>query len=868
MDEAQVKAIITAEISGLKEQVQKAKDEIDKLEKKGDSGFKKFANAAKACGKAVVNGLKVIGTAIGAAITAVVGLAESTEEYRTAQAKLKTAFEASGGSAEQAAKTYNGLYRVLGDNDVAVEAANHLAQMTSNEQDLAEWTNICQGVFATFGDSLPIEGLTEAANETAKTGKVTGVLADALNWSTLTAKDAEKAFNGNKKALRAYKMALAEGATQEDAFNEALAACNNEAEREALLRSTLNHMYDEAATLYEENAAELLAANEAQAKLTAGLAALGGAVQPILTIFKSFLGDTLQKLVPSFEKVAEGLKDMINGIDGGANKIKNGISEMMNTVITTITKALPMVLKIGVDIIVALVQGIIQALPQILKAIVGLIPQLLGAITELLPQLIGAILGSIPLLVGAVAEVITGIVNGLAEMLPTIVQQLIEFLPSIIQSLIDAIPLLLEAAINFFMAIVEAIPQILPPLIEALPTIIQSILDMFLENLPVLIEGAIALFMGIVEAIPQIIPVLVEALPQIITSILLAIAEAIPLIFEGAINLFMGFVDALYEIIPQLWEGCKAIVSTLWANIVEKIGPAFGEAWDSVVDIWNGAKGWFSDRWEDIKEVYSTVSTWFSDTFSGAKTGVENSWSGIKDFFSGKWEDIKGAFANTKEWMKEKFSGAWNAVKTAWSNPKQFFTTCKTNIQNALSTVDTWMGSKFGAAWENVKAKFAGVGAFFTGIWTNIKNIFSNIGTAIGDAVKGAVSTAVNKVLSTACNIINGFIGAINTAISVINAIPGVSIRKISKLSVPAMAMGGVVDSATLAQIGEDGAEAVVPLENNLGWLDRLAEMLSERMGGGAPIYLQIDGKTFGQISVDSINQLTRQTGTLGIRMA
>lgn len=97
--------------------------------------------------------------------------------------KLETAFTTSGHSATTAKDTYNTLNSVLGDSDVAVEAANHLAKLTDNQKDLNTWTDICTGVFATFGDSLPIEGLTEAANETAKTGQLTGVLADALNWA-------------------------------------------------------------------------------------------------------------------------------------------------------------------------------------------------------------------------------------------------------------------------------------------------------------------------------------------------------------------------------------------------------------------------------------------------------------------------------------------------------------------------------------------------------------------------------------------------------------------------------------------------------------------------------------------------------------
>ena len=210
---------ITAEVSDLKKELNKGKKEVENFSKKSESDFKKFGEAAKKVGEgikkvggAIKEGLKVATAAVAACATAMVAVSESTKEYRAEQAKLVSAFETAGSSAEQAKTTYNELYRVLGESDTAVEAANHLAKLTTNEKDLSEWTKICEGVYATFGDSLPIEGLTEAVNETAKVGKVTGSLADALNWAGVS----------------------------EDDFNKKLAACNNEAEREKLIRETLS----------------------------------------------------------------------------------------------------------------------------------------------------------------------------------------------------------------------------------------------------------------------------------------------------------------------------------------------------------------------------------------------------------------------------------------------------------------------------------------------------------------------------------------------------------------------------------------------------------------------------------------------------
>ena len=221
--------------------------------------------------------MKLAGVAIAGAATALIGASAATAEYRAEQTKLQTAFETAGGTVEKAKATYNDLYRVLGDSGVAVEAANHLAKLTTNTHHLSQWTTICQGVYATFGDSLPIEGLTEAANETAKTGALTGSLADALNWAGVS----------------------------EDEFQKKLDKCNTEAERETLIRGTLNTLYADAAANYEKNNAALLAQNEAQARLQENLAAVGAALQPVHTALTNLAAQALAALMPYIQSFVD-----------------------------------------------------------------------------------------------------------------------------------------------------------------------------------------------------------------------------------------------------------------------------------------------------------------------------------------------------------------------------------------------------------------------------------------------------------------------------------------------------------------------------------------------------------------------------------
>ena len=273
----ELKVIISAEISNLKKNISEAKkeisgfkDQVAKASKNVDADFKKLSEGIKKGGKVMASSLAAVGAAF-------LALGPATEKYRQSQAQLASAFEASGGTADEAKKAYKDLYRVLGDNDAATETATHIAKLTTNQKEQTQWTTICKGVWATYGNSLPIEELTEAANETAKTGKVTGVLADALNWAGVS----------------------------EDEFNKKLAACNTQQEREKLIRETLSGLYDDAASKYEKNNAAILAQNEAQAKLNEAMAKLGEVAAPIITMLTTLGADVLTAITPYIQSFAE-----------------------------------------------------------------------------------------------------------------------------------------------------------------------------------------------------------------------------------------------------------------------------------------------------------------------------------------------------------------------------------------------------------------------------------------------------------------------------------------------------------------------------------------------------------------------------------
>lgn len=271
---------------GISKEMVKATQQVVAFKNKAVDSITSFAKKTATAGVAGVTALT----------TAFLALDGATEEYRIAQGKLNTAYEAAGLGADNAARAYSSLYGILGDTDTATEASQLLAKIAKNEGDIETWTDIAAGAFGTFGDSLPIEGLIEASNETAKVGQVTGVLADALNWAGI----------------------------MEDDFNERLSACGSESERNKLIMDTLAQTYEGAADAFYRNNEQLVASHKQQAALqemTAGLGATSANVKSkVLELFGAMADGTVRpgSALDWLSGKAEQFSAWVDGLDMGA----------------------------------------------------------------------------------------------------------------------------------------------------------------------------------------------------------------------------------------------------------------------------------------------------------------------------------------------------------------------------------------------------------------------------------------------------------------------------------------------------------------------------------------------------------------------
>lgn len=275
-----------------------ANKSLDDVAQKAGSSSGEVETAVNKIGTVAVGlakGIATAGVAIGGAWIAAI---EGSREYRTEMGKLDTAFVANGHSSKAAKDTYSELNAVLGDSGQAVEASQHLAKLTDNEKDLQTWTDICTGVYATFGESLPIEGLTEAANETSKTGILTGGLTDALNWAGIS----------------------------EEKFQEKLDSCSTEQERQKLIMDTLNGTYSKASEQYKETNKDVMDAQKAQERLTDAFAEVGAVGEPILTAIKDKVADFALAAIPHIQNFIAKIQDLIQWIRNNQDTVDQWVA--------------------------------------------------------------------------------------------------------------------------------------------------------------------------------------------------------------------------------------------------------------------------------------------------------------------------------------------------------------------------------------------------------------------------------------------------------------------------------------------------------------------------------------------------------------
>jgi len=569
---------------------------------------------------------KAIQGAIGALSDFIGYLAElpsATMELRQDMATLTTSFDNVGMSTETAKDTWKELYAVFGEDDRAVETANHIARMADDQKELNDWVTITTGVWATYQDSLPVEGLAEASAETARTGTVTGGLADALNWST----EASQMF---------AKYMSEDVVTAEDAFNVALSECTTEQERQALITDTLTALYGDSAETYRETAGAQMEAKEATAEQILAEANLATAIEPVTSKFNELKTELLTGVQPAVEKVSGVMVDALDWM-----------------------KEHPVLMKS-----IAVTVGVLATALGILTAVVGVYTVAQWAMNSAilanpLTWVIVAIIAVIAVLAGIIVaivsywdEIVLAVQNAGAKIMEAL-QSAWDWMTTLFSTLASWVNTnVIQPVVTFFTGLWTKLQEIWNTIVNVVQVAFMAIGSF--------ISGAVQLILlpytFIWENCKTYVFQAWEWIKEKVTTGINAVKTVISTVMNAIKTVFTTVWNAIKNALSPVLEGIKTAVSTAWNAVKTATSTIFNAVKTTASNVWNGIK-------TAVSTVVNGVKTAVSTAWNTVKSTTSSVFNGIKSVATSVWNGIKTAITKPIEEAKTKIKGIIDAIK-------------------------------------------------------------------------------------------------------------------------------------------------------------------------------------------------------------
>ena len=647
------------ELDGFRSALDGTGDDLKDVGNSAEESSDGFTIMKGALADLVANAIQGAISAIGDFIGSILELSEATEEYRQMQSKLEGSSKTFGYSVDFANEKYKEFYKYLGDDQASTNAITNLMGIGTSTESVSKLAEGATAVWASYGDSIPIESLTESMNETIKVGKVTGTFADTINWCKDSNNQLNKALGGNKKAQSAFNEALKEGLPVEDAFNEALAKITDEQERADVIAKYLNDTYGESKKTYDEMSGSIMDANEAELELKETQAKLGEAVAPVNNALTDMKNQALQAIAPLVEKLADGFMNLYEWLQKNptAMKIITGVVIALATAFTVLAGALA-------------IQGLITG------------------VTKAIALLNGTLLANpIVLIVALIAGLVAGFIY-----LWNNCDAFREFWINLWEKIKEVAGIVKDALVEFFTV---TIPNAWDKFKAKSSEVISAVVNWF-KQLP----GKI--WNGIKGAIDRV-TTWGNNMKTKATN--------------GAKNVINSVVNWFKQLPGKIWTFLVNVVTRIgtWgSNIYQKATSAVRNLVTSVIN-------WFKQLpgkiWSAIVGAVSRVATWGSNMKSKAVSAITSLVSSVfakaKEIPSKIYSAIQGAISRVKSWGSSLASTAKSAISTMISNvvsmaksiPGKFVSIGR----DIINGIKSGISNAIGGLYDSIKSSLSGL---------------------------------------------------------------------------------------------------------------------------------------------------------------
>ena len=563
---------MTSQLSNLEKGVDDVADSLGNAEKSSFS----FTDAISA--QTIVEAIKGIGSAIADVI-------ENTKEYRTIIASLDISSQKAGYSAQETAQTYEKLYGVLSDDQTTATTTANLQALQLSQEKLTELTNASIGAWATYGDSIPIDGLAEAINETVKAGQVTGTFADVLNWGSKEGETFGVTLKANTEANKEWNDAVKNAATAEDFFNLALQEASTEAERaDLVLQAMANQGLVEAGEAWQKNNEDIVNANNAQLNFQKNAAELADRVSPAVTAVKD-----------GFNEIFKEILNLTENVDFSAitQQIQEGFSYFIEDILPQLVGLFKFVFE-NKELLISAIAGIGAAF--VTWNVVTMIQGVVSAIKAFKAANEGATIAQLALNaaqaanpIGIVIAAITGLVAALVVLWNTN-----------------------EGFRNAVIGIWENIKQIFADAWENIKTVWDAVKPYF-------------------EVVWSGIKLTFSVVGQVLTGY-----------FQAAWNGIVFVWDVVTGYFQNIWNTIKGIFSV----VKSILSGDFQGAWDAIKQILSGWSDYFKGLFDSLVNIFGGVLDFFKNVggniIQGIKDGISAAWDGLVSWFNNLWNGLFG----------------------------------------------------------------------------------------------------------------------------------------------------------------------------------------------------------------------------------
>lgn len=581
---------------------------LDDVGKEADDAGEGFTVFKGAIATFVGNGLTALVGGLRDAATSILGLADSTREYRDQMAKLSSASSEAGYTSTYTANKYKELYGVLADDTATTTTISNFMAMGAEGKTLDSLLNSSIGIWSKYGDSIPLDGLAESINETSKVSKVTGNLADALNWAGIN----------------------------EDEFNAKLEKTTSEQERQELIAKTLEDAYGGLADTYKENNKSIIEANEAQADYNKVMGELGAKVEPITTGLKKGFTGVLKEAIKLFGGDVD--------VEAFTGKMEEGFGIITDKVLPAVKEGLGWIVK-NKDAIIAGLAGIAAGF--VAFQVAGMITTAVGAIksftagltlAEIAMKIFNTTVKANP--IGLIVTAIGLLVAGFVYLWNTC-EPFKQFWIDLWENFKNVVSVSVEAIGKFF---TETIPAFFSGFIEWVKTNWQAIL-LFLIN-P--FAGLFKYFYDNNAKFKEFVDNAITQIKELPPKVWIWLQNTIAKVTTWFGNMSSKAKETGIAFISRIIEYVSQLPSKIWTQLLNVITKVVQFATDLGNKAKEAGQNLVNNLINKAKELPGKIASIGGDVVAGLWNGMNDKIQWLKDKISGFVGDVTG-------WLKSKF---------------------------------------------------------------------------------------------------------------------------------------------------------------------------------------------------------------------